>query len=104
MVWEAAVGNPATLAIERFVMKPPTIVSGRDGIGYFWRVGECELRVRPATMGDGWDASARCPTWDGAGLRVDGEFAAEAEAVAWCARMASVFARDLADDRDQRSF
>ena len=82
-------------------MNVPTIVSGRDGCGYFWRVEGCEVRTSPTT--EGWDASAHCPAWERVGLRLDGEFASEAEAVDWCARMASVFARDLADDLDQRN-
>jgi hypothetical protein len=49
----------------------------------------------------GWAARVRRAGWAGVLLEVDGEFAGEAEALAWCERMANVLARDAEDDAKQ---
>jgi hypothetical protein len=80
----------------------PTIVNGREGPTYLWRVGECSVSASPSPARGGWVARVHRPDWGGDRLTLDGHFATQDQALAWCAKIATVLAQDLADD--QRSF
>ena len=72
------------------------VQSGRHGERRWWRVGaDC---VELSTTTTGWDARVRRADWGGLPLDLNGHFADEAEALAWCERMADVLARDAEDD------
>jgi hypothetical protein len=45
-----------------------------------------------------WSARVVRSRWGGANLVVDGRFGDEAEAIAWCEKMAKVLAADLEDE------
>jgi hypothetical protein len=60
-----------------------------------WQVGGD--RVDLAREPGGWVARVSRAVWCGKQLVVDGQFADEAEAVAWCERMAEALAADLRD-------
>jgi hypothetical protein len=63
-----------------------------------WLVGPDRVEL----MGEGkrWSARVVRSHWDEAGLVVDGRFGDEAEAIAWCKKMAEVLADDLDDEGD----
>jgi hypothetical protein len=69
--------------------------SGRTG-RHLWRVGGDTVELSPD--GAGWAARVRRAAWGGTPLVIDGHFDAEAQALAWCRRMAQVLAEDLEED------
>jgi hypothetical protein len=71
----------------------PPIIAGRAGAALYWHVGDYFLTAYPSAMG--WEARVR-DRRAGTELLLDGLFAAESDAVAWCRRMAAVFAEDQA--------
>jgi hypothetical protein len=60
-----------------------------------WKVGGDAVELVPE--GSGWAARVRRADWGGTPLVLDGHFAARADAVAWCRKMACVRARYLVD-------
>ena len=74
----------------------PRIQSGRDDDRKWWRVGADSVELSPTS--NGLHAQVRRADWGGLPLDLDGQFADEAEALAWCERMADVLARDAEDD------
>jgi hypothetical protein len=75
----------------------PGVTSGCPEDRHVWRVGGD--RIDLASGPRGWVARVRRSAWGSDELVVDGTFADEAEALAWCARMAKVLASDLEDDQ-----
>jgi hypothetical protein len=75
-----------------------TIEPGEFGRHRWWRVGTDRVELSPSASG--WDVRVQQRGWDDVTLKVDGHFGDEAEAIAWCEKMAEVLARDLADDDD----
>jgi hypothetical protein len=76
----------------------PRVEAGRQGERRWWRVGADRVELAPA--GATWQARVHRAGWEGLPLDLDGQFADEPEAVAWCQRMADVLARDADDDLD----
>jgi hypothetical protein len=73
------------------------LASGRTGDRHWWHVGGDRIDLSPGAAG--WVARVRRAGWDGHELVVDGPlFPDEADAIAWCRRMAEVLRRDLEDD------
>jgi hypothetical protein len=62
----------------------------------WWRVGA--RRVEMIRTAEGWEARVYNPDWGDVTLRVDGRFAGEDEARAWCVRMAAALAADAEDE------
>jgi hypothetical protein len=63
---------------------------------HLWRVGGDRIELAPD--GAGWTARVARAGWGGPPLVIDNHFGSEAEAVAWCRKMARVLAEDLDDD------
>jgi hypothetical protein len=77
--------------------RPCRIEEGREGKRHWWRVGGDRIDLSPDPTG--WVARVRRAGWDGQVLVVDGPlFPEEADALAWCRRMAEVLRSDLEDD------
>jgi hypothetical protein len=74
----------------------PAVETGREGPLLWWRVGARRIEMFP-TVGS-WEARVRNPDWGDVTLRVEGHFAGEDEARAWCVRMAAAFAADEEDE------
>jgi hypothetical protein len=74
----------------------PAVETGREGPRLWWRVGDRRVEMFPATRG--WQARVCDPGWGGAALNLDGLFATEDEAHAWCVRMAAAFAADAEEE------
>ena len=74
----------------------PAVETGREGPLHWWRVGGRRVEMFPTAAG--WEARVRDPDWGGVPLEVDGLFAGEDEARAWCVRMAAVLAADEEDE------
>ena len=77
----------------------PRIEAGGSADRRWWKVGSD--RVELARAATGWTARVLRAGWGGVPLDVDGHFGEEAEAVAWCHRMALVLAHDLADEASE---
>jgi hypothetical protein len=91
-----AIGAKREVGPER---RPRRIEAGRSGERHWWRVGGGRIDLSPGPAG--WVASVRRADWDGQELVVDGPlFPDEADAIAWCRRMAEVLRSDLEDDED----
>jgi hypothetical protein len=88
--------SPGALAIDD--PQPPRIGAGCEGDLRWWRVGGDRVELSPGPSG--WTARVWRADWGGTPLDLGGHFAGEAEALAWCRRMAEVLARDLADEGD----
>jgi hypothetical protein len=77
--------------------RPRRVESGRTGDRHWWRVGGDRIDLSLAVTG--WVARVRRADWDGQEFVVDGPlFPDEADAIAWCRRMAEVLRSDLEDD------
>jgi hypothetical protein len=63
---------------------------------HLWRVGEDRVELDPD--GAGWTARVARAGWGGLPLVIDHHFGSEAQAVAWCRRMARTLAADLEDE------
>jgi hypothetical protein len=74
----------------------PAVATGREGPLHWWRVGARRVEMFPAE--EGWQARVWNPDWGDVTLRVDGHFAGEDEARAWCVRMAAALAADAEDE------
>jgi hypothetical protein len=91
-----SISNPITSTTP----KPPRprFKAGRQGERRWWEIGADRVELRPVRAG--WHARVHRAGWGGLPLDLDGQFANESEAVAWCQRMADVLARDADDDLD----
>ena len=76
----------------------PTVETGREGPLLWWQVGGRRVEMFPTA--EGWGTRVRDPYWEGETLEVDGRFASEDEARAWCVRMAAVFATDAEEEAE----
>jgi hypothetical protein len=74
----------------------PRIEAGRSGGRRWWEVAGDRVELEPAPTG--WTARVRRGAWDGVPLEVNGRFGIEAEAVAWCEKMAAMLVREHEDD------
>ncbi|WP_435012000.1 hypothetical protein P12x_006115 (plasmid) [Tundrisphaera lichenicola] len=71
---------------------------GRSGRRRWWRVGGDRVEMMPE--GAGFTARVWRDGWGPEPLVLDGHFAGEAQAKAWCEAMARVLAGDLEDEDD----
>jgi hypothetical protein len=74
----------------------PAVETGQEGSLLWWRVGRRRVEMFPTMRG--WEARVRDPDWGGAALDLEGLFAGEDEARAWCVRMAAAFAVDAEEE------
>jgi hypothetical protein len=76
--------------------QPPRIEAGHEGDLRWWQVGGDRVELSPEPSG--WTARVWRAGWDRTPLELRDHFAVEAEALAWCRRMAEVLAGDRDDE------
>jgi hypothetical protein len=76
--------------------RPHVVGPWHRGEAWWWRVGGD--RVELVWDGRGWTARVSRGAWGNLALDLVGHFESEAEALAWCRRMADTLAADLEDE------
>jgi hypothetical protein len=76
----------------------PALETGQEGRLSWWGVGGRRVEMFPTPWG--WEARVHDPDWGGVTLGLDGLFAGEVEARAWCVKMAAAFVEDAEEEAE----